>query len=357
MPANSPGFGIASSQGNYLNIPKSAWSGDTGTISNVFRTPQGMPTLPGVTGVPSAFLSQAAGAASALNGPDVTGGRNIALMGRAPVNMANANPAATTTPEQMRDQKTAQGFGNFLRSIGEAFGGASPSAASVPQQFRYDPLSSARMPMAPAASQPPPATISPQDFQRRFAPMGMSSIPQDVTYRVASMAPVAAPSSAPVAGVSFVKGPVAQAPDLLGAGGAAGVMGGPPPVPSKFVARTPAPMTAIRALNPPKQVNVGKIGGGLLGNILAGPLGGLIGGFIGNKLIGTRPIQFGTNYGTNQSGLAPTGPGWTQPNFNALSGGSITPYISNGNGSGVFMSSTGRPISYNVNADQAVYGR
>jgi hypothetical protein len=166
--------------------------------------PVAAPFFPGAP-ARTPFSFAGLGAAGALRAPDVAGGRNIGMMERAPVNFANADDAPQYTPAQLRDQKAAQGFGTFLSGIGSLFSpfvGSQPAQASIPQlktgvSAAYGPFPS----MAPI-NRPAPPTITPQRFQEmfappasapRYAPMGYTSIPQDVTYRVASAAPVASP--------------------------------------------------------------------------------------------------------------------------------------------------------------------
>lgn len=383
-PSSAPGFGLLASNGTYASLPRSAWTGDSSVMSKTFRDPFGMPSsspaLP--SSVPFGF-AQAGGAGNVMNGADVSGGRNLALMGRAPVNMANATPAATTTPALMRNDANAQSFGNFLRSIGTAFGGASTANASVPAA-RYDPLSSARMPMAPAMpaiNQPAPATITPQQFQQRFAPMGTSSIPQDVTYRVASLNPVVSNSvsmapktiskadfnarfadpatpTSKLAPSPFALGGAASgvlAPSasplgaaLAGAGGfGIGVPQEPAPVqmtPMRKVARVAVPIAASMALGPV----AGLAARGIMGLINGGPLANRVGQAISyvNAVARSNPYA--------ASPFTPAG--FSAPNFNPTSGGSIYASHNTAPGVGTFINSAGRTVGFNVNADQRVYG-
>jgi len=90
-----PGFGIQSPGGGYMNIPRDIWSSDSSVVSKTFRDPLGMP-----------------------DGIDVTGGRNLGFMDRAPVNFENATDAPQYTPGMLRDQKSAKDFGDFLRGAG-----------------------------------------------------------------------------------------------------------------------------------------------------------------------------------------------------------------------------------------------
>jgi len=384
LPAPTPavGFGLQSSKGDYVSIPRSMWTGDSSTMRETYRDPLGMPSptsLP--ASVPFGF-AQAGGAGNVMNGADVSGGRNLALMGRAPVNMANAAPAATTTPALMRDQANAQSFGNFLRSIGTAFGGASSANASVPST-RYDPLSSARMPLAPAMpaiNRPAPATITPQQFQQRFAPMGAASIPQDVTYRVASLNPVVsnsvsmAPKTISKADFNarFGDAPtskLAPSPFALG-GGAAGVVAPPsagplgtslalaggmgigvpqepapvPMTPMRRVARVAVPIAASMALGPV----AGLAARGIMSLVNGGPLANRVGQAIAYANAAPR---------SNPYAASPFTPaGFTAPNFSPKGGGSTYAYQTTAPGVGSYINSAGRTINYNVNADQRVYG-
>ena len=386
LPAPTPavGFGLQSSKGDYVSIPRSMWTGDSSALSKTFRPPVGMPST-AVASLPSSVpfgFAQAGGASNVMNVADVSGGRNLALMGRAPVNMANAAPAATTTPAQMRDQANAQSFGNFLRSVGTAFGGASSANASVPAT-RYDPLSSARMPLAPAMpaiNRPAPATITPQQFQQRFAPMGAASIPQDVTYRVASLNPVVsnsvsmAPKTISKADFSarFGDAPtskLAPSPFALG-GGAAGVVAPPsagplgtslalaggmgigvpqepapvPMTPMRRVARVAVPIAASMALGPV----AGLAARGIMSLVNGGPLANRVGQAIAYANAAPR---------SNPYAASPFTPaGFTAPNFSPKGGGSTYAYQTTAPGVGSYINSAGRTINYNVNADQRVYG-
>jgi len=386
LPAPTPavGFGLQSSKGDYVSIPRSMWTGDSSALSKTYRSPLGMPSS-AVASLPASVpfgFAQAGGAGNVMNGADVSGGRNLALMGRAPVNMANANPTSTTTPALMRDQANAQSFGNFLRSIGTAFGGASSANASVPPT-RYDPLSSARMPLAPAMpaiNRPAPATITPQQFQQRFAPMGAASIPQDVTYRVASLNPVVsnsvsmAPKTISKADFNarFGDAPtskLAPSPFALG-GGAAGVVAPPsagplgtslalaggmgigvpqepapvPMTPMRRVARVAVPIAASMALGPV----AGLAARGIMSLVNGGPLANRVGQAIAYANAAPR---------SNPYAASPFTPaGFAAPNFNPKGGGSTYAYQTTAPGVGSYINSAGRTINYNVNADQRVYG-
>jgi len=341
-------------------------------------------------------FAQAGGAGSVAMAPDVSGGRNLALMGRAPVNMANAAGADNvTSPAMLRDQQQAASFGNFLRSI---YGGAQPAQASAPS-FRYDPLSSARMPFTamPAINRAAPQTISPQQFQQRFAPMGAASIPQDVTYRTASLSPVIANSvsmapksitqaqfsdrfnPAPVRydplssaytyktisvpGVTFAKPTAPTTPaggesdlskgaalgaSLAGAGafGVGAVAEPPKPKPTitQRLVRVAVPMAASAVMGPVG----GLLAGGLTRLAQGGPLAQRVGQAISYANAQPR---------SNSYAASPFTPmGFTAPNYNPTSGGSIYAYRTTSPGVGSYINSAGRTINYNVNADQAVYG-
>lgn len=206
LPAPTPavGFGLQSSKGDYVSIPRSMWTGDSSALSKTYRSPLGMPST-AVASLPASVpfgFAQAGGAGSVMNGADVSGGRNLALMGRAPVDMANANPAPMTSPAMLRDQQAARSFGSFAQGVGNMFAPFLPSTQaapslqppSAPPRYRYDPLSGNRtgLPFTPT---PQPAPISRQRFQEMFSPspMGFNSIPQDRPYQVASLSPMALP--------------------------------------------------------------------------------------------------------------------------------------------------------------------
>lgn len=344
--------------------------------------------------------------------PDVTGGRNLALMGRAPVNFSNADDAPQYTPAQLRDQKAAQDFGGFASGVGQMFapffGGTQPAQAAAPQlktgaSAAYGPLPS----MAPI-SRPAPPTITPQQFQQRFAPMGYTSIPQDVTYREASLSPVAysgasaapktisqasfndrfeptptrydplssayLPAAAPAAvpGVTFAapatlpasklapsqyavdpNDRIANATSPTSLGGFYDdqtITGNPAPVvkppmtPARRVAKVAVPLAASALMGP-------------VGALLARGAMGLINGAPLAQRVGQAISYANAAPRTNPYAASPFTPaGFTTPNYGPVSGGSIYAYRSTSPGVGSYINSAGRTINYNVNADQAVYG-
>lgn len=335
--------------------------------------------------------------------PDVSGGRNIGLMGRAPVNFSNADDAPQYTPGQLRDQKAAEGFGNFAKGVGSFFapffGGTQPAQANVPLRSGASAAYGPR-PAMPAINRPAPATITPQQFQQRFAPMGAASIPQDVTYRVASLSPVAysgaaaaprtisqasfgqrfdpaptrydplssayvpkAPVSVP--GVTFaspatvpssklapsqyaepVSERVANATSPSSLGGFYDdqtITGNPQPVvkppmtPARRVARVAVPIAASAVLGPVG----GLLAGGLMRLAQGGPLAQRVGQAISYANAAPR---------TNGYASSPFTPaGFTAPNYNPSSGGSTYAYSFNPNtGQGSYINSAGRTLSYSV---------
>jgi hypothetical protein len=321
-------------------------------------------------------------------------------MGRAPVNFSNADDAPQYTPAQLRDQKAAQDFGGFASGVGQMFApffsGSQPAQAArqlkTGASAAYGPLPS----MAPT-SQPAPPTITPQQFQQRFSPMGAVSIPpsgiqlasasNDVGQFVPRVSAPAAASYDPlssaylpstqasplgVAGVSFASPAtvptsklapsqyavdpndrIANATTPTSLGGFYDdqtITGNPAPVvkptmtPARKVARVAVPLAASALMGP-------------VGGILARGIMGLVNGAPLAQRVGQAISYANAAPRTNPYAASPFTPaGFTTPNYGPVSGGSIYAYRSTSPGVGSYINSAGRTINYNVNADQAVYG-
>jgi hypothetical protein len=352
-------------------------------------------------------FAQAGGAANVLNGADVTGGRNLALMGRAPVNLANAAGAESLTPGQLRDQKAAQGFGSFASGVGTMFSpflaGTQPAQAAPQLKTGVSAAYGPRPTMAPISS-PSPPTITPQQFQQRFAPMGAVSIPasgiklasnsNDISqfvsrtasplglaggamsaysYNPLSSAYTAKPAPTSVPGVTFAAAAPATVPSsklapsefaspaaLSLAGGAAGAM-----VPTglgtslaqggAFGVGTPVQTTQPK---PSPMARVAKVAVPMAASVALGPIGGLLARGIMNLATGAplaQRVGQAISYAnamprSNPYAASPFTPGgFTAPNFNPVSGGSTYAYQTTGPGMGTYVNSAGRTISYNVN--------
>ena len=337
-----------------------------------------------------------------MSPPDVTGGRNLGFMDRAPVNFSNADDAPQYTPGQLRDRKAAEDFGNFASGVGSFFapffGGLQPAQANVPLKSGASAAYGPR-PVMPAINRSAPATITPQQFQQRFAPMGYSSLPQDVTYREASLSPVAhsAAYSAPrtisqtsfnerfnpaparydplssayvpkvataVPGVTFASPPPASklAPSQYAAPPDERVANATSPsslggfYDDQTITGVPAPVVKP-AMTPMRRV--ARVAAPLAASAVFGPIGGLLAGgamrlFNGTPLaqrVGQAITYANAAPRTNSYAASPFTPsGYTAPNFNPKSGGSTYAYSFNpATGTGSYINSAGRTISYNVN--------